>query len=256
MKKLLVTLTVAEAKRLIAKGLLALDEVQKALKEGYLCITLGTTSSYLVEEILGEYDKTTHIAGITIAKGLAITQEDKRAYDAIFYKGEYLEKKKVRDVLDKMVSTDVIIKSANALDEDRIPLILLASDTGGTVGSFLGPASTKNVTIIMPIGLEKCIPVAYEDMVGRFGRDDWDYTIGTPVGVIAVPEGIPFTEVEALETLFGVEVIPIAAGGINGAEGSVTFYIEGYDENIERAYHFLQNIKGEPPFPLVEHVKE
>ena len=57
MKKLLVTLTVAEGKRLIAKGLLALDEVQAALKEGYLCITLGTTSSYLVEEILGEYDK-------------------------------------------------------------------------------------------------------------------------------------------------------------------------------------------------------
>ena len=58
MKKLLVSLTPSESKRLIAKGLLALDEVQTALKEGYLCVTLGTTSSYLVEEILGEYDKT------------------------------------------------------------------------------------------------------------------------------------------------------------------------------------------------------
>jgi hypothetical protein len=256
MKKLLVTLTVAEGKRLIAKGLLGLEEVQTALKEGYLCITLGTTSSYLVEEILGEYDKTTHIAGITVANGLAVTQGDKRAFDAIFHKGEYLERTKVKDVMDQMGANDVIIKSANALDEDRLPLILLASGTGGTIGSFLGRAAALNITMIMPAGLEKCIPVAYEDMVGKFGRDDWDYALGTPVGVIAVSEGIPFTEIEALETLFGVEVIPIAAGGVNGAEGSITLFVEGYEEDIDRAYEFLQNLKGEPPFPHVEHVKE
>jgi hypothetical protein len=256
MKKLLVTLTVAEGKRLIAKGLLALDEVQTALKDGYLCVTLGTTSSYLAEEILGEYDKTTHIAGLTIAKGLAVTQGDKRAYDAIFHKGEYLQNEKVKDVLDKMGSEDVIIKSANALDEDRVPLILLASETGGTIGAFMGRAATKNITVIMPAGLEKCIPVAYEDIVGKFGKDDWDYSFGTPVGIIGVPEGIPFTEIEALETLFGVEVIPIAAGGVNGAEGSITLFVEGYEEDIDRAYEFLQKLKGEPPFPHIEHVIE
>ena len=86
MKKLLVTLTSSESKRLIAKGLLAIDEIQAALNKGYLCVTLGTTSSYLVEEILGEYDKTTHIAGVTVPSGLAVTKADKRAYDAIFYK--------------------------------------------------------------------------------------------------------------------------------------------------------------------------
>ena len=255
MKKLLVTLTPSEGKKLIAKGLLALDEVQTALKEGYLCITLGSTSSYLVEEILGEYDKTTHVAGLTIGKGMTVTQREKRAFDAIFHKGEYLEKKKVIDLLDELGPNDVIIKSANALDEDMMPLILLASESGGTIGSFIGAAAAKNITLIMPTGLEKCIPVAYEDMVGKFGKDDWDYSIGIPVGVIAVPEGIPFTETEALETLFGVEVIPIAAGGINGGEGSVTLFIEGYDDDIVRAYEFLQDLKGEPPFPHVEHVK-
>ena len=84
MKKLLVTLTPSEGKRLIAKGLLATDEVQHALKNGYLCITLGTTSSYLVEELLGEYNKSEHIAGLTVPKGLAVTKADHRAYDAIF----------------------------------------------------------------------------------------------------------------------------------------------------------------------------
>ncbi|MGQ4912776.1 MAG: hypothetical protein ACP6KW_11450 [Candidatus Thorarchaeota archaeon] len=254
MKKLLVTLTPAEGKRLIAKGLLATDLVQNALQNGYLCITLGTTSAYLVEEILGDYDKTRHIAGIVVPKGLAVTEADSRAYDAIFYRGEYLEDMKVVDVLDKMGPNDVIIKSANALDENYTPVVLLASDTGGTVGSFLGAATSKNIKILTPVGLEKAIPVAYEEFCGQFGKDDWDYSIGTPVGAIAMHEAIAFTEIEALEALFNVTGIPISAGGVNGAEGSVTLFVEGGDEEVATAYEFLLGLKGEPPFPQVDTV--
>jgi hypothetical protein len=116
MKKLLVTLTPAESKRLIARGLLATDTVKEALKNGYLCVTLGTTSSYLVEEILGEYDKTRHIAGVVLPQGLSVTEAESRASDAIFHKGKYLKGKKIIDVLEELGSDDVIIKSANALD--------------------------------------------------------------------------------------------------------------------------------------------
>ena len=77
---------------------------------------MGTTSGYLVEEILGEYDKTRHIAGIIVPKGLAITDGKTRATDAIFHKGEYMENTKVVDILDKLGPDDIIIKSANALD--------------------------------------------------------------------------------------------------------------------------------------------
>ena len=255
MKKLLVTLTPAESKRLIARGLLATDTIQTVLKNGYLCITLGTTSGYLVEEILGEYDKTRHIAGITVPKGLAITDKKNRATEAIFHKGELLENKKVIDVLDKLGPNDVIIKSANALDENYVPLVLLASDSGGTVGRFLGAAAARNIKVLVPMGLEKSIPVAYEEFCGQFGKEDWDYSIGTPVGVIAMTEGIVFTEIEAIEALFDATAIPIAAGGVNGAEGSVSLFIEGGDEEIARAYEFFTDLKGEPPFPKVDRVK-
>jgi hypothetical protein len=240
---------------LIAKGLLALDLIQDSLKKGYLCITMGTTSGYLVEEILGEYDKTRHIAGITVPKGLAITDKEKRASDAIFHKGEYLENTKVIDVLDKMGPEDVIIKSANALDENYVPIVLLASDTGGTVGTFLGSAAARNIKVIVPIGLEKSIPTAYEEFCGQFGKEDWDYAIGTPVGAIAIREGVAFTEIEAVEALFDATAIPIAAGGVNGAEGSISLFIEGDDDGIARAYEFFTDLKGEPPFPKVNHVK-
>lgn len=254
MKKLLVTLTPAESKRLIARGILATDLVKDALKNGYLCITLGTTSGYLVEEILGEYDKTRHIAGIVVPKGLAIMDGSKRSTDAIFHKGEYMKDTKVTDVLDKLGPNDVIVKSANALDENYVPVVLLASPTGGTVGSFLGAATAKNIKLIIAVGLEKSIPVAYEEFCGQFGKDDWDYSIGTPVGAIAIHEGFTFTEIEALEALFDVQAMPISAGGVNGAEGSITLFIEGGDEETARAYEFLLDLKNEPPFPKVEHV--
>jgi hypothetical protein len=257
MKKLLVTLTPAEGKRLIARGLLGTQLIQDALRDGYLCITLGTTSSYLVEEILGSYEKTKHIAGVVVPEGPWVTKAKYRYKDAIFYRGEFMDDKKVIDVLDELGPGDVIIKSANALDMDFTPIVLLASKTGGTVGSFLGSAAARNISIVMPAGLEKVIPSSYEDFYGEFGMHDWDYALGTPVGVIAVPEGIPYTELDALETLFDVTAIPIAAGGVNGAEGSVTLFIQGDDEDVAIAYDFLRNdIKGEPPFPHVSHLME
>ncbi|NHI82946.1 MAG: hypothetical protein EAX81_01395 [Candidatus Thorarchaeota archaeon] len=255
MKKLLVTLTPAEGKRLIAKGLLATKQVKHALKSGYLCVTLGSTSSYLVEEILGEYDKTRHLAGLVVPKGPAVTDGKMRMTDAIFHKGLLLEGKKVIDVLDELGPKDVIIKSANALGSDYIPIVLLASNTAGTIGTFLGAAAARNITVIMPVGLEKSIPASYNDFNAEFGMNDWDYAIGTPVGAISIPNTIAFTEIEALDVLFDVFTIPIAAGGLNGAEGAVTFYVSGDDKNIKDTHDFLLTIKGEPLFPHVKHVK-
>jgi molybdopterin/thiamine biosynthesis adenylyltransferase len=75
------------------------------------------------------------------------------------------------------------------------------------------------------------------------------------VGAIALTEGIAFTEIEAVEVLFNATAIPIAAGGVNGAEGSISLFIEGEDEEIARAYEFFKDLKGEPPFPKVDRVK-
>ncbi len=99
--------------------------------------------------------------------------------------------------------------------------------------------------------------MSYDEFCGRIGMYDWDYAIGEPVGAIAIHEGRIFTEIDALFTLFGVSAIPIAAGGVNGAEGSVTLLVEGEADNIKRAYDFIRvKIKGEPPFPEIEHIKE
>jgi len=41
-------------------------------------------------------------------------------------------------------------------------------------------------------------------------------------------------------------VIPVAGGGIDGAEGCKIFLLEGPADNVELAYEVLSGIKGEP----------
>ncbi|NWF94520.1 MAG: hypothetical protein HXY34_00080 [Candidatus Thorarchaeota archaeon] len=256
MKNMLITLTPAESKRLIAKGIIATVEFKEAFANGYVCITLGTTTSYIVEEILEDYDKTKHVAGVVVPRGVWVTKKESRHSDAIFYKGEYMEGKKVADVLSDLGPGDMIIKGANALDADMVPLVLLASDTAGTVGSFIGAVAAKNIILVMAVGLEKCIPTRYGEMKSAFGMHDWDYAVGTPVGVMPVHVGEVFTETDALAVLFNVDSVAIAAGGVNGAEGSVTLYVVGEDEDIDAAHEFLTTqIKGEEPFPTIEDLK-
>ena len=52
--KMTVTLTVAESKRLIAKGVAAHPAVRQALENGLVAIAKGTTNGYVAEEILGQ----------------------------------------------------------------------------------------------------------------------------------------------------------------------------------------------------------
>ena len=62
-----VILTVAESKRLIAKGVAAMPVVKKAMKDGMVVVATGTTNAYVLEELWGRrIDKRRYRAGITM----------------------------------------------------------------------------------------------------------------------------------------------------------------------------------------------
>ena len=52
-----VVLTVAESKRLIAKGVAALPEVMQAMEERTVVVATGTTNAYVLEELWGKEDR-------------------------------------------------------------------------------------------------------------------------------------------------------------------------------------------------------
>ncbi len=62
-------LTVAESKRLIAKGVAALPEVQQAMTERTVVVTKTTTNAYVLEELWGKkIDKRAYRIGVTTPK--------------------------------------------------------------------------------------------------------------------------------------------------------------------------------------------
>ena len=46
--------------------------------------------------------------------------------------------------------------------------------------------------------------------------------------------------------MISARALPIAGGGIDGAEGCKVFLLEGSDENATAAYELVKVLKGEP----------
>ena len=60
----IVVLTHSECKRLIARGLLKHPEIEDALKDGKIFVARGSTTAYVLEELLGKpIEKSHYIAG-------------------------------------------------------------------------------------------------------------------------------------------------------------------------------------------------
>ncbi len=250
----LFTLTPSESKRLIGKGIAALPEVQSAKKNGYLLVARGSTTAYCLEELLGEkLEKENYAVGQTIKGVLCAVQADSRLKPYTFHKGEVLAVEP-GSVADKLAPGDVLLKGANAIDPFGNLGVLMASANGGTMGQFYMGMKARGLEIIYPVGLEKLIP-SVEEAARYGGTLALQKAIGLPVGMACVCDGRPFTEIDALETLFDVSAVHYASGGWGGAEGSVTLVIEGPDEAVTKCIEFVEaSVKGEPALPAVKGV--
>jgi hypothetical protein len=243
-----VTLTPAEGKRLIAKAISCMDSVQKAYREGTLIIATSTTTAYVAEELMGkEINKGMFTAGVVTKEGASITKADGRYKHYVFEKGALKEctTPELVPYLARMGPDDVMIKGANAIDPFGAAGILLAGSGGGTIGTAWGHLIRNGAQLIIAAGLEKLVPGPLDGVAPMMGTEVIDKAMGWKCGMMVV-QGQIITEMEAMKLLFGVDVIPVAGGGIDGAEGCKIFLLGGPDENVELAYKVLSEIKGEP----------
>ncbi|MFH0748995.1 MAG: hypothetical protein V1915_03655 [Candidatus Bathyarchaeota archaeon] len=244
-----IVLTPSESKRLIAKAVSRMDVVQRALRKGMVVICRGDTNAFIVEEITGQQmEKGKYTAGYIGPRGLGVNP--KIAKEMIFVDGNLQSDLATADALKTLKPGDVIIKGANALGPDGIPAVLLGrgqpTSSGGTLGLFQVLAMVRGVQVIVPVGLEKSIPVSVLIGSKEISSSKIDYSTGMPCTLVPI-FGMVVTEVEALQNLVGVEALPIAAGGIGGAEGSVVLLLKGTESNVKDALTIVEKIKGEPP---------
>ena len=243
-----VTLTPAEGKRLIAKAISCMESVQKAYQEGILIIATSTSTAYVAEELMGkEINKGMFTAGVVTKEGASITKPEGRYNHYVFEKGKLKEctTPDLVPYLARMGPDDILIKGANAIDPFGAAGILLAGSGGGTIGTAWGYIIRNGAQLIIAAGLEKLVPGPLDSVAPLMGTEAIDKAMGWKCGMIVV-QGQIITEMEAMKLLFGVDVVPVAGGGIDGAEGCKVFLLYGAGENVNLAFEMLSELKGEP----------
>lgn len=247
------SLTVAEGKRLIARGVAALPCVRRAMAEGIVVVTRSTTSGYVLEELLGhQIDRTRFVTGKTLPAerpelAKLLTGD---LGSAVFVNGALREGMEVEDALEHMKAGDVIIKSPNALDYARgVVGYLIGAAGGGTVGATLGSVHGRNFHFVAPCGLEK-------QVAGDLTEASIEVTAAAEnrrgPGIWVTPAEI-VTELDALEMLAGVDALQIGAGGVLGAEGAAWIAVLGSEQAIAAALELVEAVRGEPS--MMEYVQ-
>jgi len=241
-------LTVAESKRLIAKGVVALPEVQEAMKNRTVVVATGTTNAYVLEELWGrKIDKRAYRSGITTPREpeRGPTPEPEKIPDKVFIKGKVADQYDRVSIAPELKKGDIYIKGANVLNyEDYMAGILIGGLDGATIGNVLGHIIGKQVQLIIPVGLEKLTFENINDLHLLSNDEDYEGPRLWPI------TGTIITEIEALEILTGVDAYLYSAGGVAGAEGSVRLLVEGTDEEVQKTLDLIESIKGEPRYLL------
>jgi hypothetical protein len=242
----IVVLNPSESKRLIARAVGSLPEVQEAMSKGRLIVGHGTTNAFVAEELLGEaVPRWRYAAGVIAESRLGVTENEARLPPYAWkggepYGGDWT------DLLREFDRGDVFIKGGNALDLDGNVGVLLASPVGGTVGQFFGIIAARGAHLIAPIGLEKLVPDVAE-AARHCGTRSTDLCDGLPSGMGLLPSPWVITELEAFAGLFGVSAWHIASGGIAGSEGAVTIAIEGPSQAVKSAFEYAESLSREGP---------
>ncbi|NSW57210.1 MAG: hypothetical protein HPY44_14445 [Armatimonadetes bacterium] len=246
-----ILLTVAESKRLIAKGIAADPRVRLAMREGWVAVCKGTTNAYVVEELLGhDIEKGKYVLGNVVPSK---NPEAKKAFkgsipEVVFHDGEPVMGMTVAEAVQEMTEGDVVLKGANAIDYSQgLAGLLIGHPAGGTMGSILGAVYGRGLELIVPVGLEKQVATGLSP--DPFVRPVWMTQNDIP-RLWVFPAQL-FTEIEAIATVSGlakIAVQQIAAGGVCGAEGAVWLMLTGFEEDVDQVMRVVEQVQGEPSF--------
>jgi hypothetical protein len=271
----MVVLTPSESKRLIAKAVAVLPEVKKALLNGRMIISEGTTNAYLIEEILGtSTPRETYACGVVAGGGMSAVPTEVRTMPYLLYCGKPMDTRPVQqqrakgeireetdwvhpkdnwelhaELIKEFGPEDVLVKGATAVDQWGNAGVFVAEGDGGSIGRDLPVIVSRGSHLIVPVGLEKLIPSVAE-ATKNCGSQRFKHSFGFCPGVMPLINAKVVTEVQALKILTGVTAIHVASGGIGGCEGAVILSLGGKEKAIDQAFELVKSIKGEPPTPM------
>jgi hypothetical protein len=273
-----VVLTPTESKKLIATAIANMDIVKRAKSEGMILIHPSSSTYFIIEALMGIKPETNYwVCGVVAPRGMCVEMG--------IMVGDYLPKtpdlppgdfktwwvikngklavgEKVSELLKSAKSTDVFIKGVNAIDAAGNVGILIGDPAeGGPIGHIIAAWKRNPFKLVFPVGLEKLIPTSISQAVQEAKQTKYDYGMGLAAGLFPCPSGENVSivsEIDAIKTLSGATAIPIAAGGVGGAEGAITFILKGDEGEVKKAIEFVEQAKGAklPSLRLCNNCKE
>jgi hypothetical protein len=254
-----IILTPAESKKLIAKAVAQLESVQKAANKGIVALHPSSSTYFIVEEITGSKPKTNYwVCGVVTPRGMCVemamalgaglTPHEERIDPGdlqgtwVIEKGQQGSEEKLSSLLSRMTHSDVYVKGVNALDREENVGVLFGLE--GSMGYIQAARKKRNFTVVYPAGLEKLIPIQVKEASKEAMFTQYESGMGMPVGLYPCPAGVTINEVRAIEILSGASAIPIASGGLEGAEGAVAFVLKGKSDQVKKALDFVEQSKG------------
>lgn len=265
-----VVLTPAESKKLIAMAIAELEAVKKAET---IILHPSSSTYFIVESLTGSKPKTDiWLCGVIVPKGLCtemalhtrkhiITTRDGKlqgpsgfAESWVIRHGKVSVGTPLEDLLNEIGPQDVYIKGVNAIDPQGNVGVLIGNVVeGGTIGLVISKWREKRFNLIFPAGLQKLIPGSIPEVAkDTKERSKYTYGMGLASYLLPCPTTNVVTEVTAIQILSGATAIPMAAGGLSGAEGAIVLLIRGNDGSVNRAINYVELAKGArlPPVRL------
>jgi len=250
------TMTSAEGKRMIAKGVSSLKPVKKALKRGKIVLKGGTTVSAVSEELIG---RPLRISGRITPLGTKVSKfvsQNDEPHSLLIEKGKETNiDGRWQEVMPCLDPGDCLITGANIIDVYGNAALMAGVMFGGGPGPWIQGAWIEGMHVIIAVGLEKLIPGSINEVIKIAGRMRVDRSYGVAVGFMPL-FGEIFTEVEAIKALAQVDCHVIGKGGIFGAEGSTTVLVDGRDEEVSRIEKIYQEIHGRSVSGTIESFTE
>ena len=256
-----VILTPSESKKLVSLAIARMDIVKRAARDGMVIMHPSSSTYFIFEELTGMKPKTNYwVCGVVTPRGTCVEMAmlfgghspspenyhpgDLKGLWAI-RKGEIILEATLSELLDQMTADDVYIKGVNALDAQGKAGILIGEPMqGGALGLVIAAWRKKKFSLFYPAGLEKLIPVSIDQAAKEAKKAQYAYGMGLPTGLFPCVEGRVITEITAVDLLSGATAVPVAAGGLGGAEGASILVIKGTDEQVKCAIDYIEQSKG------------
>ena len=239
-----------ESRAFIAKAILKHPDVEEYLKTGNIAIGRGTTNAFILREFLNvtgnndfDIDINNYVAGL-IDGSLWVSDADTRTPEVVFREGQ----PSFEPINKSVDSCDLIIKGGNALGTDWIAGVLCAHPEGGTIGSVYSKAVSRGIKMLVPISLEKMLPFPLVEITPNLGgQSNIDYARGLPVSLFPIIGGEIFSEIEAIDSVSMVNVLPIGSGGVYNGAGSIVLEISGLNNEVQKVLDLFNQIKDAKP---------